>query len=308
MAGHAHENAYKFIADVRHGLNEYSAALWAGSDTSGKFSNSYILDKLNAAQARIYALVMKSDVREIFYESASVTVTSSVITLPWDYGKILQLEDADGYKVWPSTARITPVTGEEGSDNLYYRDGNTLVLNKTGVSDTYTLKYFKKPRKMAYGAAAATSGLNSLLLAATVDTVLRDDYYNNLIFDNYTQGKYATVSDFVASTRTATTGTSPGAVTWAENDVYGSVPDMPEEFHNLIAPLTIIIIKAEHPAAQERPNQAEISMWSEALMEVMAAFANQPDDIPIESIFCDLAGFGGMTGISVPGQGYLIYD
>lgn len=305
MAGHAHQNAYKFIADVRHGLNEYSAVLWAGTDTSGKFTNNYIIDKLNAAQARMYALIIKSDVREIFYESASVTVTSSVITLPWDYGKIIQLEDSDGHKVWPSTAKVTPVTGDEGSENLYYRDGNTFVLNKSSVSDTYTLKYLKKPRNMTYGIAAASSGLNTLIMAATDITMLRDDYYNNLVVDCYTQGKYGTISDFVASTRAATTNNT---ITWvASTDYYGTVPDMPEEFHHLIAPLAVILIKAEHPAAQERPTQIEMTLWATMFAETMAAFANQPDDISMEAIFTDLGLGGGLVGVNVPGQGYLIF-
>lgn len=304
MAGHAHQNAYKFIADVRHGVNEYSAALWSGTDTSGKFSNNYIIEKLNAAQSRMYSLIMKSDVREIFYESSSVSVSSSVITLPWDYGRILQLEDSDGYKVWPSTAKATPVSGSEGNENLYYRDGNTLVLNKAGITDTYTLKYFKKPRSMTYGTAATSSGLNSLVMAATDITMLRNDYYNNQVVDNYTQGTYGTISDFVASTRVATTD---NAITWAANtDIYGTVPDMPEEFHHLIAPLAIILIKTEHPAAQEKPSQTELALWASMFSETMAAFSNQPDDISLEDIFTDFgfAGFG--VGVNIPGQGYLI--
>lgn len=306
MAGHAHENAYKFIADVRNGLNEYSAALWAGTDTSGKFSNNYINEKLNSAQSRIYALVMKSDVKDIFYESASVSVASSVITLPWDYGRIIQLEDADGLKVWPATAKILPLTGQEGSKNLYYRDGNTLVLHQYGVTDTYTLKYYKKPRKMTHGIAGTSSGLNSLVLAATDISMLRNDYYNGLVVDCYTQGKYGTISDYVASTRVATTD---GSITWvASTDYYGTVPDMPEEFHHLIAPLAVILTKAEHPAAQERPTQGEMTLWRDMLIETMAAFANQPEDISLESIFCDFVSGGTTQGIAVPGQGYLIYD
>lgn len=305
MAGHAHENAYKFIADVRQGLNEYSAALWAGTDTSGKFSNNYLINVLNSAQARMYALIMKSDAREIFYESASVTVTSSVITLPWDYGKIMQLEDADGHKVWPSTAKILPTTGDSGSKNLYYRDGNTLVLNKSGVSDTFTIKYFKKPRNMTYGTAGTSSGLNTLVMAATDITMLRNDYYNNLVVDNYTQGKYGTISDFVASTLVATTDNT---ITWvASTDLYGTVPDMPEEFHHLIPALAIILVKATHPASQEPPSKPEMDLWGSMFAETMAAFANMPDDIPIESIFTDCET--GVIGLAanIPGQGYTIY-
>lgn len=304
MAGHTNENAYKLIRDVRIGLNEYSAALWAGTDTSGKFDNTYIIGKLNAAQARMYALLMKSDARELFYKSASVTVTSSIITLPYDYGRILQLEDENGYKVWSSTAKVTPVTGQTGIENLYYRSANTFVLNKTGVSATYTLKYYRQPHKMTYGAAASGSGLNALKMAATDLTSGRNDYYNDIVVDNYTQQLYATISDYVGSTRVATTDNT---ITWAENDVYGTVPDLPTEMHILVAPLAVILIKSEHPAAQERPTAAEVKMWAEMFMETLVAFSNQPEDISMESIFCDFGHSVFGAGMSIPGQGYLIY-
>lgn len=304
MAGHSYENAYKLIHDVRIGVNEYSAALWAGTDTSGKFSNAYIVEKLNAAQARIYALLMRTPARDQFYTEVSLTGVASVYTLPWDFGRLLQFEDEDGRKVFPSSAKFTPLSGETGSDRLYYRVGQTLKLNKTGITETYTLKYFKKPRKITYGQAAATSGLTSLIMAATDLTTLRNDYYNNFTIDNYTQGLSTTISDFVASTRVATTA----AITWAENDYYGTVPDMPEEMHFLIAPLATILIKSQHPAVQERPTREEMTMWGEMFMETLVGFTNMPEDIPLEDIFCDFSPGGLLgAGVNIPGQGYTIY-
>lgn len=304
MAGHTYENAYKILHDVRQGVNEYSAGLWAGTETHGKYANSWLLTKINAAQSRMAALVMKTDVREFFYKSASISVASSSMTLPWDFGRIYQLEDANGYKVYPSTARITPVTGQEGIENLYYRSGKTLILNKSSVTATYTLKYFRQPKKMTYGSAAATSGLNALKMQAVDRTSGKNDYYNNLVVDNYTQALSATISDYVGSTRVATTDNS---ITWAENDVYGTVPDLPDELHHLVAPLAIMLVKAEHPASQEKPTQAELKAWGEMFLEALVAYANQPDDINMEDLFCDF-GVGQIGApINVPGQGYLIY-
>ena len=303
MAGHSYENAFKLIHDVRIGVNEFSSGLWQGSDTSGKFSNTYILEKLNAAQARMYALMMKTEARQKFYATIALTGVNSVFTLPWDFGRALQFEDEDYHKVWPSTARITPTRGSVGDENLYYRSGQTFVLNKAGITDAYTLKYYRMPRKLTWGQAAATSGALSLIMANTDVTIRRDDYYNNFVIDNYTQGLYTTISDFVASTRVATTA----AITWAENDYYGTVSDLPEEVHFLLAPLATILIKSQHPAAQERPTREEMAMWGEMFMETLVGFTNQPDDIPIEDIFCDF-GIGGLgTGVNIPGQGYTIY-
>jgi hypothetical protein len=304
MAGHTNENAYKILYNVRIDLNEYSAGLWAGTETHGKYSNTYLLNKMNDAQARMVALMLKADAREFYYSTSSVSVVSSVITLPYDFGRIMQLEDSQGYKVYPSTAKITPVTGAEGSDNLYYRSGRTLVLNKAGVTDTYTLKYFRQPRKLTWGAATAGSGLNSLILAASDLTSGRNDYYNNLTIDNYTQGLSATISDYVGSTRTATTATT--AITWATSDIYGTVPDLPDELHGLVEPLTVIMVKQLHPASQEKPGATELKLWAEQFMEALVAYSNQPDDISMESIFTDFQLNTPGMAIDVPGQGYLI--
>lgn len=304
MSAHTYENAYKLIRDVRVDLNEFSANLWTGTDTSGKFDNTYIIDKINLAQARIYALMMKTEAKEIFQTSTTITGVSSVYTLPADFGKIIQFEDDEGYQVFPSTAKVLPRTGEVGSDRLYYRKGNTLVLNKSGVTDTYTLKYFKRPRRLTWGVAGTSSGLNSLYLADTDVTNRINDYYNGFIVDNYTQGKSGTISDYVGATRVATTD---GAITWvASTDYYGTVSDLPFETHIHIAPLAVILVKAAHPAAQERPTKAEMDLWATMFMETMGAFTRDPEDIPIEDIFCDFSNEVSFGGYNVPGQGYLI--
>ena len=304
MAGHAYTNAYKILHDVRHGVNEYSATLWAGTDTSGLYTNEYLLEKINAAQARIYALVMKTEARQIFYEEASLTGVNSVFTLPWDFGRLLQFEDERGFKVHPTSAKNKPISGVQGSSNLYFRDGNTYILTQSGITQTYTLKYYKKPRLLTFGIAAASSGANSLLMENSALVVRRDDYYNGFLIDNYTQAKTTTITDFTASTRAATT--TSGEMTWASADVYGTVSNLPEEFHLLIAPFAAILAKAQHPASQEPPTKIELATWGEMLMEVIVGFVNEPDDIPIEDIFTDFGREFGGGGYSIPGHTSLV--
>lgn len=305
MAGHAYDNAFKILSDVRTGLNEYTDALWQGTQTHGKYSNSWLLTQINNAQSRIYSLMMKTEAKTIFYEEASITGSSSVFTLPWDFGRLLQFEDAQGYKVHPTSAKYTPVQGAEGSKNLYYRDGRTLIVTKSGVSDTYTLKYYKIPRRMTFGLAATSSGSNDLRLADDVTSIRLDDYYNGLRIDNYTQAKTATISDYVASTRSATTNNS---ITWvASTDYYGTVSDLPDEVHHLIAPLAIILAKATHPASQTPPTKTEIGMWGEMLLESMIAFVQEPEDIPIEDIFCDFGPGGGPMVHTLPGHDWPVF-
>jgi hypothetical protein len=304
MAGHSYENAYKLIHDVRIGVNEFDSGLWAGTNTAGTFSNAYIIEKINAAQSRMYSLMMRTEAKAVFYTTVDLTGVNSVYTLPWDFGRVLQFEDSDGNKIFPSSAKSTPIGSDVGNERLYYRSGNTFVLNKAGVTDTCTLKYFKQPRKLTWGKAVAGSGALSLTMEASDVTVLRNDYYNGFIIDNYTQALSTTISDFVASTRVATTA----AITWATSDIYGTVSDLPPEMHYLIAPMATILIKSQHPAAQERPTKEEMAMWGEMFMETLNAFTTSPEDIPLESVFCDFAPGNTLGyGITIPGQGYTIF-
>jgi hypothetical protein len=259
---------------------------------------------INGAQNYIWASLMKkSSVNGIFKKSASVTVTSSVITLPWDFGKLIQLEDGDGHKIWPSDISQTPLDDEEGSSRVYYRTANTLVLMKSAVTDTYTLKYFQKPRAITMGLQADGSTTSAIILDTAGKSY--DDYYNNMTIESIPTtlaNTAAAVSDYTGSTRTATV-----ALTGSSSNYYGFVSELPDVFHDIIASMAIILVKSSHPAAQEKPTRAEVDLFNARFNEATSAFAGSEEDISPEEIWCSLPAGGVGSGINFPGQGYTIY-
>ena len=138
-----YENGHKILNDVRLDLNEHSTAKLQGDSTSGAYNNDWIMRNVNRAQRRIYALLMLS-MPSHFLSNATLAFSSSEASLPWDFGRIVELKDELGRKVYPSTIKVLPINNGVGSDSLYYRKGQTLVLNKSGVAENYTLWYYSK--------------------------------------------------------------------------------------------------------------------------------------------------------------------
>lgn len=294
-----YHNAYSILEAMRYGVNEHTSGLVQETETHGKYKNAQLMQYANEAQTHIYNMVM-SYVPEAFLASESVSVVSSIITLPWDFGRLIRLLDADGKDVTAITVHAILPTTVTGSDNKYYRKGNTLVLQKSGVTDTYTLWYQRRPRELNQGSAQAGAA-GSITLAATAS--LHDDYYNGMIIEDVTAGFVDTIDDYVGSTKVATvTGSTAVAA-----DFYGTVSDIPETFHFLIAPRAIQIAKTIHPASQEKPSKQELFLWAEQMAEAIRAFGGNSGDVRPESVWCDFGGGISAGGVSVLDQGYTIY-
>lgn len=292
----AYLNCYTILEDVRRNINEYNANLLAGTSTSGKFGNDWLVTRINSAQRYIYNKILKAK-PEKFRTSVSVTVSDSVITLPWNYGGLFQLKDSNGRSVFRSNEKVLPLTAGTGTDRLYFETANnTLTLNKSGVNDTYTLWYKLKPRDITQGAA---SGDNTL--ATTAKAIA--DYYNDMIIEDITSGWAETISDCSAA-RVITLTTN----TLTSGDTYGIVSELPEPFHELISPLATMIAKAIHPTSQEKPTQAEWNIWKMQYNAAMDAHASEDDDISIEEIFTDYQGNdAGPMGVTIPELGYQVF-
>ena len=229
-----------------------------------------------------------------------ISFVSSVASLPWDFGRLLQLETSQGYRVLPSSAQFLPISGQEGSEYKYYRRGNNLVLNKASVTDTYYIWYYRQPRDLTHG-YCGTGAATSIVLQDVNHTKRLNDYYNGLIIEDITQKFQNEVTDYVASTGACTiTGTSVTA------DLYGFVSELPDDFHYLIAPLAVILTKAQHPASQEKPTPEEQKLWLEMLTSTMHAFIGSDDNDTVD-LWADFGSASAGAGINIPGQGYLIY-
>jgi len=278
MADHTYENCYKILEDLRHVLDEHSDGLVQATDTSGAFKNAYLITEINRAMRYLFGVLFKRK-PEQFISNTSLTASSSVLTLPWDFAAVAMLRDSDGNNVLPIDVHLLHSEGVTGSKRLYRRVGNTLVIDQDSVSDTYTLYYYSKPREITMGQSSAGGAL-SLTLASSAKAIA--DYYNGMTIENVTDGWTDTISDYSAA-RVATLAAQTGA----GSKFYGIVPEIPEPLHHLIAPRASIHIRSSNPKAKNPPTPIEIAAFSDDLAEAINLWGGMQDDIPIEEIFED---------------------
>ncbi len=290
-----YRNSYDMLGDLRHNLNEYSTALHQGTSTSGKYDNGWLMrEGINIAQAELYEMLVLV-MREHFLEGPEdIAVTSSVITLPSDFGELEELRDGNGAKVYRSGVKNLPANGSDGSKRAYYRKGNTLVLNRSGITDTYSIAYIRKPRDLDQGAASSGN-----TLATTAVPV--DDYYNGMYIESITGSWAGEISDYTAGRVITVSGQ-----TLTSGHYYGIISDLPYEFHKHIVPRATILCKAAHPSSQEKPSAGDVQLWSKSVADTFRAFAGNKADVDPESIWCDsdraLSG-----GFSIPGHSNLVW-
>jgi len=294
-------NCHRLLSDVRKGIGEYdtSDAYVNGTDTSGQFTNEEIVAEINKAQRFIYALLVRR-IPGQFLKSASLTGSNSVFTLPWDFATLREFRDENGHKVHKIGVRDFKANAATGSARHYSRRGNTLTLEKSGISDTYTLWYTSKPRDLNQGSSAAGGAL-SITLAASAAGIA--DYYNDMIIENVTDAWVDTISDYTAA-RVCTIAAQTGAA----SKYYGIVSELPELFHHLIAPRAIITMKDTYPHSKEKSTSQERANFSDDLKTALGFFGREGDDVPIEEVFSAYGSSArALHGINIPGQGFTIY-
>lgn len=290
-----YENCYSMLGDVRLGLNEYSTTRHQGSSTSGVYNNGWLVQRINDAQRQIYNLLMNR-APEKFLTSADLSISSSAATLPWNCGTIAEMKDENGYKVYPSSISVLPVDGVSGSDRLYYEHANnTVTLNKSGVTETYKLWFYIKPRDLIQGKCVTDDTLDD----ATYPGKAIADYYNSMILESITGDWAALVTDYSAARVITCTSTL------STDDYYGFVSEIPETFHNLIVPRAVQLAKALHPRSQEKPTVTEINLWRDQLQDAIIAWAGMAADVSQEEIWTNMGG-GVIGGAYLPDQGYLM--
>ena len=274
-----YDNAYEMVDEVRHSLNEHSEALVQGQ-AKGTHSNNQILKAINKAQLLIHAFLFKRD-NGLFLTDADLTGVNSVYTLPSNFAKLALFRDETGRKVFPIVPSQTKRTAATGSDRLYLRKGNTLVLDKAGVTETYKLWYYTKPRDIHLGRLDAGAA-QSMTLDDRFGKAI-DDYYNGMMIEIMTGTKFIdTITDYTGSSRVAVV-----AGTGVKGSFYGLVSELPQPFHSLIPLKAAIHIKATSPVAQEKPTQVEINEFGDLLQATVANYVTDAEDIDYEEIFAD---------------------
>lgn len=287
-------NCYTLLEKVRVLLNEYSAAYVQGTDTTGKYNNAQIVDGINAARRYIYNLLLKRIPHEFEKETTLVGV-NSVYTLPADFGVLRYFKDSDGCQIYKIGQNQRKVTGQTGSDQHYYRRAGTLILDKSGVTETCTLIYYKKCRELDQGVSTAGGAL-SLTLASTAKKIV--DYYNDMMIENVTDDWTDTISDY-SSARVCTI-----AQTGAASKYYGIICDMPEPFHYLYPSRAVFEITGNYPVVQEKPTQSGFELFNQNFVATLKAYAGEALDSYPEDIWCEYGySLGSLSEVDrIPGH------
>jgi hypothetical protein len=185
------------------------------------------------------------------------------------------------------------VASQVGSKLLYTRKGNTLVVDRDGLTDVCTLTYFRKARDIHQGMSSAGGAL-SITLASTAKKIV--DYYNGLMIENVTDDWVDTISDY-ATTRVATIGTQTGAA----SKYYGTISDLPEPFHFLIIPRAVFEVTGNYPIVKQQPTKTGFQLFNENLSETLSAYAGETLDTMVEDTWTSYGGVGHASPL-IPGH------
>jgi len=275
-------NAYELLSLVRYGLNEHSTAYVQGTDTSGSFQNAHIMQEINNAQRFLHGILFKR-FPELFLTSTTLTVTSSLASLPADFFKLRRLENSEGIKIKQISLDEKHLDSYGGQEFFYYRYGNNIKFDQDDYSDTPTLWYYTRPRDLNQGQEAA-AGAKTITLASTARK--EADYYNGMKIEDVTADWVDTISDYSAA-RVCTIGTE----TSVDDDYYGLISELPEFFHHLIAPRAVLMLQSAIPSP-DKPTKAQYLDFQEMLAATLQAYAGTFDgDMTMEDIFYDFAPF-----------------
>jgi hypothetical protein len=253
------------LEEIRTDLNEYSTAFMQGSDTSGAYDNTDIVRKINQAQRYIFNMLFQR-MPELFLTSSAVTGSSGVYTIPSDLYKLSHIVNSNGEKIYPISVKVKRLSNSSGSDNLYYRSGNTIVRDD-GSSSALTFHYYSAPIDLTQGMSSAGAA-TSLTLATTAKPVA--DYYNGVKIENITDGWDDTITDYSALRVCTITNTG------AASKYYGTISELPEPFHHLISRRATLMLKDSVPSPMEI-KVSEVSNFREDLIETLRGFIGTED-------------------------------
>lgn len=275
-------NCWNILNSVRYAINEQSTAYTNGTDTTGAFQNSYLIEQINRAQYYIHSTLFQQ-FPDIFLTSATLTFSSSSATLPADCFKIKEITSSDNYPIIPINSKERRVGNMIGDRYAYYRKGDTVVLDRTGISDASTLWYYTRCREITTGMSSAGGAL-SLTLATTARGIA--DYYNGMTIENVTDNWVDTISDYAAN-RVCTLAAQTGAA----SKYYGIVSELPEIFHHLITRKAEHLVKCDIVSPQVA-NNFDLADFNEDLRAALSAYAGTNNgDCDIDSMIND---FGDM--------------
>lgn len=228
-------NAYEMLELLRQNVGEVKEAHW---------SDRLLLRRLNAEQLEVARLVLDSPGDWLLKQSAALTPSSSLITLPTDCVRPAYLEEVSSGRNIPirgtvrerRVGRQPGTTISAGTIEAYFK-GAYLEVNMDSYTEPVYLWYQPRIIDLHAGECGNGTGATAIVFEGKNWPNGQNDYYNNVYVEvrdktSHVLNVRALISDYVGSTFTATIA-SPTA-TPEVNDLYGTVSQLPDELHNWI--------------------------------------------------------------------------
>lgn len=283
-------NCFSILETVRYGIFEFSDAMVRGQ-LPGSHKNDWLLRQINDAQSYVYSQ-MRKRLPGFFVAKASITGVNSVFALPADYGSLIVFKNEKGQQVWPVGYDRLKRPTQTGNKLLYYKKGTDLIVDKDGITQTYTLWYFKRPRELTMG-KIDTGGTGTLTLDKNAKRIA--DYYNGATIECIDGDWDDVISDYSAA-RVATL--TDGSQATVKGHYYGTVPEIPDFSRHLISPRAILTIRANSPICKAGPpTPADISLFNDQLITMLQDYQDTEPDVDWEQIWGDFAPRQNVFGI-----------
>jgi hypothetical protein len=161
----------------------------------------------------------------------------------------------DRMSVSPHTIAGSAVIG--GEKLKWEVRGNYIEFPSRADNMTVRVWYTRYPVGFFYGACGATVTNNTVIFPTTPtggEILKRNDYYNGMRLYNGADGLVYTISDYVASTNTATVSSNWSVNPTATSTVIEIVSPLPERIHDLIPAMAAGVIKVSN---DDNTNQLE---------------------------------------------------
>ena len=222
-------NTYEMLLELRANVGESTAAHW---------SEKELLKKLSAAHRRV-AMTLMLKQGDWLLKSELFTPASGLITLPADCAKPVYIEVVStGIEIPINTTvrerRLTrPATSgmDYGGLNAYFLDGY-VEINDSSYSSQVRMWYQRRVWDLIAGTGDTSTGVLAIVIAVADGPRYTDDYYIGAkveIVEGTGIGTSDTVTDYDGGTRVLTV-----SGTYGTDTIYGTVPQVPEEGHDLI--------------------------------------------------------------------------
>jgi len=232
-------NAYHIFEEIRDNVNEEEASHWSDLEILRKIIRSH----------RMIDMILMQNLGDWNLVSELLTPVASIVTLPSNCAKPVYMEEvSSGYEI-PITGSIrnrritrlpgTTLEGTLGIDAYLLKD--SIEINQDSFTNQVRLWYYKRRPDPHFGTGGSSSGALALQLDVDKNPRNLDDYYNDIdveIIDGTGEYTIDTISDYDGGTHIAVvTGT------YANDSVYGTIIDLPEEaLEYLIMDATIMLM------------------------------------------------------------------